>query len=311
MKNVHERIVQGTPREVWELVETLSTPNDRLWPGDPWPRMKLDKGLTVGSRGGHDTVRYHVEHIDPGRSVVFRFEPPTGLDGTHEFEVMAAGSDTKIRHTISAEPTGTMHVAWPLMVRWLHDALIEDGFDTAEAALSGEPTRGRRHSTYVGQLIRALVPHRPDGIGVRAGTGAAVSLAGIAALHLAWAFGSTFPAADARSLARTVVGGNTFPSSGASATVAGLLGIASALVAARAHPASSFGRRLPTVLTRPAVIGVAFILGLRGVGGLISGALGLPKTTSTFRLLDLVLYSPLCLSLGAAILRMERDPDRR
>ncbi len=310
MKNEHERTVQGTPAEVWELVETLATPNDQLWPPDPWPKMKLDNGLTVGSRGGHDTVRYHVERIEPGRSVVFRFEPPTGLEGTHAFEVLAAGSATSIRHTISAEPIGTMHVAWPLMVRWLHDALIEDGFDNAEAALSGAPVNGSRHSFYVRQLIRALVPHRPDRTGVRAGTSAALSLAGIGLLHLAWAMGSTLPASDARSLARTVVGGNTFPSSGASATVAALLGVASAIVAARAHPGSSFGRRFPTIVTRPAVIAVAVVLGLRGAGGLVSSAIGRPATTSTFRVLDLVLYSPLCLSLGAAILRLERTPER-
>ncbi len=307
MKNVHERIVQGAPAEVWELVETLATSDDKLWPRDPWPKMKLDNGLTVGSRGGHDTVRYHVERIEPGRSVVFRFEPPTGLEGTHTFEVLAAGSATSIRHTISAEPTGTMHVAWPLMVRWLHDALIEDGFDNAEAALSGAPVNRSRHSFYVRQLIRALVPHRPDRTGAIAGTAAATVLSAIGAIHLAWAFGSTFPSADAQSLARMVVGGNTFPSKAASATVAGLLGVASTMVVARARPKSSFGRRLPTVVTRPGVVGVAVVLGLRGAGGIISAALGIPQTTSAFRVLDLVLYSPLCLGLAAAIWRMERD----
>ena len=132
-------------------------------------------------------------------------------------------------------------------------------------------------------------------------------LSAIGAIHLAWAFGSTFPSADAQSLARMVVGGNTFPSKAASATVAGLLGVASTMVVARARPKSSFGRRLPTVVTRPCVVGVAVVLGLRGAGGIISAALGIPQTTSAFRVLDLVLYSPLCLGLAAAIWRMERD----
>lgn len=309
MKNVHERIVPATPEEVWALVETLATPRDQLWPRDPWPRMKLDKGLTVGSRGGHDSVRYCVERIEPGRSVVFRFESPTGLDGSHRFEVVPEGSTTRVRHTIEATPTGTMRVAWPMFVRWLHDALIEDGFDNAEAALSNEPLQQRGHSTYVRQLTRTLMPHRPDRTGARAGTVAAVVLGGISALHVAWAFGSTFPAADAQSLARTVVGGNTFPSPGASAMVAGLLGIASGLVAARAHPATSFGRSLPPVVTRLGMLGVAVVLGVRGAGGITFSALGIPQTTSTFRVLDVVLYSPLCLGLAKAIMRMEKQPD--
>ena len=309
MRNVHERVVQGTTREVWALVETLATPNDKLWPPDPWPKMRLDKGLAVGSCGGHDTVRYHVERVEPGRSVVFRFEPPTGLDGFHRFDVIRAGSRTKLRHTIEAKPTGAMRVAWPLIVRWLHDAMIEEGFDSAEAAQSKEPVRTPLRSFYVRQLVRALAPHRPDCTGARAGTVAAAMLGGIGALHVAWACGSTIPSADAQSLARTVVGGNTFPSAGASAAVASLLGIASALVAARAHPHTLFGQRIPTVVTRPGVLGVAAVLGLRGAGGIVSSALGIPHTTSTFRVLDLVIYSPLCLGLAVAIARMEKQPE--
>lgn len=309
MKNAHERTVEGRPDEVWELVETLATPNDKLWPREPWPKMKLDSGITVGSRGGHDDVRYFVERIDPGRSIVFRFEPPTGLDGIHTFEVIPSESATKIRHSIEAKPTGTMRVAWPLMVRWLHDALIEDGFDVAEAALSGAPVNRSRHSFYVRQLIRALVPHRPDRTGAIAGTAGATVLGAIGAIHLAWAFGSTFPSADAQSLARMVVGGNTFPSKAASATVAGLLGVASTLVAARARPMTPLGHQAPTVVTRPGVLGIAVVLGLRGAGGIVASALGVPPTTSKFRWLNLVIYSPLCLGLAAAIVRMEKQPE--
>ncbi len=309
MKNVHERIVRGTTDQAWALVETLASPNDKLWPRDPWPRMKLDKGLTVGSQGGHHTIRYHVERIEPGRSVLFRFEPPTGLDGVHRFEIVPAGSSTKVRHIIDAKPTGTMRVAWPLFVRWLHDALIEDGFDVAEATLSNGPVQKRRHSTYVRQLIRTFVPPRPDRTGAQTGTVAAAVLGGIGVLHLAWALGSTFPSSDAKSLARAVVGGSTFPSADASATVAALLGIASTLVVARARPLTPLGRRAPGVLTRPGVLGVALVLGLRGAGGIVAGVLGVPRTAASFRVLNLVIYSPLCLGLGAAIVRMEKQPE--
>ena len=308
MRNVHERTVDGTSDDVWALVETLATPNDRLWPRDTWPAMELDNGLRVGSRGGHDNVRYRVERVDPGRSVVFRFETPTGLDGVHRFEVTPSGSRSVLHHIIEATPTGMMRVAWPLVVRWMHDALIEDAFDNAEATLGQESGQRRQHSTYVRQLFRILVPHHPDRTGKWAGTGASITLGGIAALHLAWALGSTFPATDARSLARTVVGGNTFPSAAASAVVASLLGVASTLVAVRSRPSTPLGRRFPTAISRPGVLVVAAALGLRGGGGMFSSIIGVPKTTSTFRVLDLVLYSPLCLGLATAIMRMEKKP---
>ncbi len=87
--------------------------------------------------------------------------------------------------------------------------------------------------------------------------------------------------------------------------MAALLGIASSLVIARAGPLTPLGRRAPSVLTRPGVLGVAFVLGLRGTGGIVASVLGIPRTTASFRVLNLVIYSPLCLGLVAAIVRME------
>lgn len=306
MKNVHERLVNGSPEDVWALVETLATREDRLWPRDVWPAMELDRGLVVGSRGGHDDVRYCVESVTPGRSVVFRFEPPTGLDGIHRFDLEPAGHATTIRHTIDATPTGSMRAVWPVMVRWIHDAVVEDAFDNAQAALVNEPVQRRRPSAYVRELVRMIRPHRPDRVGRLSGLGAAITLGGIGALHGAWALGSTFPAADATSLARTVVGADTFPSPMASATVAGLLGVATIVVTARTFPRTRLGRRIPSLVTRPGVLAIGAVLVLRGAGGLLSSAVGVPTTSSAFRTLNLVAYSPLCLALALALARLER-----
>ena len=307
MKNVHERLVNGSPEDVWALVETLGTRKDRLWPGDVWPAMELDRGLVVGSRGGHANVRYHVDSMTPGRSVVFRFEPPTGLDGVHRFDLDPTESVTMLRHTIDATPTGSMRAVWPLMVRWIHGAVVEDALDNAEAALANNPVQRRRPNGYVRQLVRMIRPHRPDPVGTLAGTGAAVTLGGIGVLHGAWALGSTFPAADAMSLARTFVGGDTFPSAAASATVAGLLGAAAVVVTARTFPRTQLGRQLPGLVTRPGVLIIGTVLALRGAGGLLVSALGIPSTTSQFRVRNLALYSPICLALACALVRLERS----
>lgn len=307
MKNEHARLVHGPSTDVWALVETLATPNDRLWPHDVWPPMKLDNGLAVGSQGGHADVRYHVESVTPGTSLVFRFEPPTGLDGVHRFDLEPAGNATTVRHTIDATPTGAMRVVWPLVVRWIHDAVVEDAFDNVEAVLRNEQVTRRRPNAYVRELVRMVRPLRPNGVGTAAGAGAAITLGAIGALHAAWALGSTFPSTDARSLARTVVGGETFPSAAASATVAGLLGAATFIVAARSFPRTRLGRRVPGFVTRPGVVVIGAVLALRGVGGLLSGAIGVPATSSTFRTLNLVAYSPLCLALAAALARLEKS----
>jgi hypothetical protein len=60
-----------------------------------------------------------------------------------------------MRHTLEGETTGTMRLAWPLVWRPMHDALIEDALDTAEASLSGAAIARRRLSRRV-RLFRAL-----------------------------------------------------------------------------------------------------------------------------------------------------------
>ena len=310
MKNVHERVVKGSTDQVWALVATLATPGDRLWPRDVWPEMRLDHGLSVDSRGGHGMIRYFVESIKPGRSVVFRFESPTGLDGVHRFELEPTKDGTVLRHTIEATPRAAMRVMWPIAVRWVHDAVVEDAFDNAESHMNNRAVQRRRPNPYVRQVVRALVPHRPDRVGTLAGMGAAIMLGGIGTLHLVWALGSTFPFADVTTLARTVVGGDTFPSAAATATVAGLVATATAIVTARTYPRTRLGRLVPSVVARPGVVTVGAVLGLRGLVGLLVSALGVPATSSRFRTLDLVAYSPVCLALTIALWRLERKTDR-
>jgi hypothetical protein len=160
-------------------------------------------------------------------------------------------------------------------------------------------------------LKRSMVPARPDRVGQRAGLAAAGALGVIGAIHLAWGVGVTFPAADATALARAVVGGDTFPSAIDCVVVAALLSAASVIVVARTRPRSRLGKVVPPILSSVGSNAVAGVLAVRAVGGVAASVLGFPRTSPTFRLLDLVVYSPLCLALALAIRRIDRRPSGR
>lgn len=74
IRNVHERVI-GLPIErARPLLASLASADDALWPHRTWPPMRLDRGLSVGSRGGHAGVRYRVEKVSDD-VVGFRFIP--------------------------------------------------------------------------------------------------------------------------------------------------------------------------------------------------------------------------------------------
>ncbi|MGW4891796.1 SRPBCC family protein [Kitasatospora sp. NPDC004240] len=153
--NVHERTLPAGEAEVGALIDTLAGPGDRLWPGAAWSRMELDRGLAVGSAGGHGPVRYTVAARAPGRWVRFAFTGPTGFLGFHEFTVHPApGGRSTLRHTLAMRAAGPARLSWPLAYRWLHDALLEDALDRAERELTGTVTTPARHSPYVRLLLR-------------------------------------------------------------------------------------------------------------------------------------------------------------
>jgi hypothetical protein len=156
--NIHERQVFCSIEQAEALLAGLASPADRLWPWDRWPAMRFDRGLQVGAVGGHGMIRYRVAEVTDTR-VVFEFSPSMGLNGTHCFELVDNGSvpgSVTFRHTIDASATGSMRVIWPLAVRPLHDALVEDALDGAEAAVDGRRVRRQPFSLRVRALQRVL-----------------------------------------------------------------------------------------------------------------------------------------------------------
>jgi hypothetical protein len=131
--NIHRRAVNQPQAAIAELFKTLATDNDLILATDKWPPMKLDNNLQVGSKGGHGSIRYTVQEYQPAQSVTFRFSRPTGFNGIHKFEITALSHDvTELKHTISMRLSGSAAFLYPLAIRWLHDAYIEDAFDKVE-----------------------------------------------------------------------------------------------------------------------------------------------------------------------------------
>lgn len=153
VRNVHSRTVGDG---AGALIDTLAGPDDRLWPGRPWPPLRLDRPLGVGAAGGHGPVGYTVEEYEPGRRVRFRFTAPRGFDGHHDFRA----DGPELRHRIVMRVTGLARLTWPLFFRPLHDALLEEALDRASEA-TGAPYTPARRSPYVRLLLAAGELARP------------------------------------------------------------------------------------------------------------------------------------------------------
>lgn len=129
---------------------------------------------------------------------------------------------------------------------------------------------------------------------MRAAAGlSAATLAGLAAVHVAWARGSTWPCDDVTELADRVAGTDEFPGPAATWAVAGALAVAAGLVADVVP--------IPRSARRVGVLGTAVVLGVRGLAGVTGTTERLVgwRTSTTFERLDRTWYGPLCLALGA------------
>ena len=154
IENVHERVLDASPEAAGALLESLSSRDDRLWPTRRWPPMRLDRGLEPGSDGGHGPVRYAVARHEPGRLVAFAFTSAFPIAGEHRYEVMPGpeGRGTLLRHVLEGRARSWLRLGWPLCFRWLHDGLIEDSLDRAEAELAGVAWQPRPLSARVRAL---------------------------------------------------------------------------------------------------------------------------------------------------------------
>ncbi|WP_194432235.1 DUF2867 domain-containing protein [Streptomyces alkaliphilus] len=162
VRNVHERSIAAPAATVGALLDRLAAEDDPLWPAPAWPALRLDRPLGPGATGGHGPIRYTVEEYEPGRRVRFRFEQLGG--GYHELSVIPRGADRcLLRHVLDAATPGMELITWPLAVRWMHDAVLEELLDNAQRAAGDVVTRPARRSPWVRLLHRMLWP-RPRAV---------------------------------------------------------------------------------------------------------------------------------------------------
>ncbi len=159
MRNVQQRVIDAPIEVVGPIVDTVSGPDDKVWPAH-WPPITLDRGLEVGSKGGHGPIRYSVSEYEPGRRVRFVPAPGLGLAGYHEFTVTPQPNNRSLlTHVIEAKLYGRMRVLWPLAILWIHEAVLQDLLDKVErnatGTLTGEPARW---SPWVRTLRRLSAP---------------------------------------------------------------------------------------------------------------------------------------------------------
>ncbi|WP_327011116.1 DUF2867 domain-containing protein [Dactylosporangium sp. NBC_01737] len=157
MQNVQSRTIDAPADRMGALLDRLATPDDPLWPTPAWPPMRFDRPLTPGATGGHGMIRYTVlEHV-PGRLLRCRFDPTIGVLGEHELRIdpAATGTGTTVTHVIRGDLTGAMRILWPVAIRWLHEALLQDLLDNAERAGTGTVREPARWSLWVRLMRRA------------------------------------------------------------------------------------------------------------------------------------------------------------
>lgn len=132
----------------------------------------------------------------------------------------------------------------------------------------------------------------------------ATTLGAVAALHAAWAAGSTWPYKDPTTLTRSVVGipeSGDFPPPGLTLVVTGALTVTAGAALARTANSEKI-RRTARLLSLPA----AAVLAVRGVGGFAQSLLHPQAATPEFTRNDLRIYSPLCLGLAAGLVALEK-----
>lgn len=150
--------------------------------------------------------------------------------------------------------------------------------------MSPRPTASPRS---VGPMIRRIAPWRA----------VLVVLGAIAVLHAVWAVGVPWPASSMDALADTVLGRRPFPPPALTWVVVLLLVAAIGLVIAWQRATSTRWVRL----LRLATYVIAGVLLLRGIAGELASITGIEGSTTRYRILDIVLYSPLCLWAGLGI----------
>lgn len=151
--NIHRRVTGGDLAEAAALLAQIASGDDTLWPTWRWPALLLDNGLEVDSLGGHGSVRYRVADVESHR-VRFVFTSAGPFEGEHTFLIAQAGPG-RVEWMHHLDITSTLHPRVLELVVRLHDGLLEDLFDNAQARMAGHAVRPRPFTPGYALLQRA------------------------------------------------------------------------------------------------------------------------------------------------------------
>lgn len=154
--NIHQRDYELPVSVLSDVLNSLSSNNDLLWPKEEWMPMVLDNGLNPNSKGGHGPIGYYVKKYEFGKMVEFCFTKPKEFVGTHKFEITEFGAEKSLlKHTIDMQVNIKGLVSWYVAIKWLHDALLEDSLDKVHN-LNHESKANTPHSFWVKTLRKIL-----------------------------------------------------------------------------------------------------------------------------------------------------------
>jgi hypothetical protein len=139
--NTHERLLPCPIKSAAFLIDDFAKKSASLWPSQLWPREPFDRSLQRGAIGSHGGIQYVVDSYDPGRQVKFTFIEPKGYLGYHQFCLVENGDNTLIRHRVEFKTSLISFLTWRYIIQWVHDALIEDAFDSAQDAIGSPPKK--------------------------------------------------------------------------------------------------------------------------------------------------------------------------
>jgi hypothetical protein len=138
--NKHERIIKAAKEKIAEILDQIAIKEKSVWPSDRWPPIEFDRPLSIGALGGHGPIRYTVTDYRRGEYLECKFTSPIEFIGIHTFRIKEIEKNMiKITHMIDMKVKGKMKIIWPIAVRPLHDALLEDLFDNVEISVSTKP----------------------------------------------------------------------------------------------------------------------------------------------------------------------------
>ncbi len=137
--NIHRRQIAKPRNEVANLMLSLATENDQVWPHELWVPIRFQTDLEVGAQGGHGPIKYTIDHYQPDEKISFVFTSPVWLKGYHQILLTDSGVGCQLEHEIVAQADFVKYLVWLLIIRPIHNAVIEDCFTKVERSLGLTP----------------------------------------------------------------------------------------------------------------------------------------------------------------------------